>query len=178
MKNECIQAKIKKIILIVCLTLIGVVVLAFITFKIGVYMLIENAKRDIEWEDNIRINGPYGEEAIWKSEEEDVYLICQFDESIDKNAASRIRVTAYILYDGQWISTMYNIWRGSKTIEFFTDDGKIYLKGNIQLRDEKLRITNLDDFGNGIIGNRKEILLEKFSYQDMIEGLPFSIEEL
>lgn len=171
------KAKRRKLVLLLCIVLIGIIAATFISFKIIAHLLVENAKRDAKWQEDMYANGPWGEKAIWKSEEEDIYLICQPDEKIDTNAPLRVKSTAYILYGEQCVPMDFDVRKGVEKVEFCTYDGDIVFEGNIQLAEGGLIITNLNDYGTGITRNRTEIVIRKFPYQELIDNLPFSMEQ-
>lgn len=50
-------------------------------------------------------------------------------------------------------------------------------EGYLEVRGRGLIITNLNDYGTGITRNRTEIVIRKFSYQELIDNLPFSMEQ-
>lgn len=153
--------------------IVVVIVMLSAIYAVTVGWLVFNAKKDEEWMSQLQTNGPWGEDAVWKSAEADIYLVCT---PKDMGSNNTIEVTAYVLCDNQWLPTRFNVRDGIENVFFDTFDGETILQGKAQLVEGDLVITGLTDNQFDVIRGRTEIIISKFPYRDLLNNLPFDIE--
>ncbi len=124
-------------------------------------------------------NGPWSGEAVWKDEDEKLYLVCTRNEA----NGNYTDVTAYIYVNDEWISA--KCWQKQKTciVSFDSPDGKHLFEARALLKDTMLTLKDFvleQDLSLGgafdsLSDGCKEIKLSKYPLDEKI--LPFEIDK-
>ena len=155
----------KVIIILLASFLFTLSIIGFVAKKV----IISLAKDNISWAENMNINGPWSEKAIWKSSDGYFYLICE-----QYNETENITVSSYIKMDAEWIKCSVNYRSGVNHFYFDTDDGQTLLECEANLENDMLVLTDLESYSPSISG-LDSITLSKHDYNDTIASLPFLI---
>ena len=120
-------------------------------------------------EKNLLENGPWGSQAIWADDKDQIYLICTKD-SDDAYAT----VTAFLYLATRWQSMECNLKKGTTTVLFNTSS-QIVLEANAKMEGEKLYLSDFKMSVGSFAGINFNIELSKFSYEEQIDKLPADI---
>ena len=155
----------KVIIILLAVFLFTLSIIGFVAKKV----IISLAKDNISWAENMKVNGPWSEKAIWKSSDGYFYLICE-----QYNETENITVSSYIKMDAGWIKCSVNYRSGVNHFYFDTDDGQALLECEANLEKDMLVLTDFESYSMSISG-LDSITLSKHDYDDTIASLPFLI---
>lgn len=162
--------KFKKTIVFIAVVLAVIICIDF-GFRLLLHVKAESREKRGE---EIKLIGPWAEQAIWISDTENLYLICEKD--ADVQYAS---VTAYIQTNGEWISYSLIIPFGPDTVTFedqSTGDTVFSAKFKIKDRDNLTLFALPENLRALASSNDNSITLARFSYSERINTLPFQTE--
>ena len=139
------------------------------------FMLHQNAEKAADWANNIRINGPWSGQAVWVSEEQDLYFVCE-TEAVSTPAT----VTAYCRSSNdKWLPYIVHWPSGTKKMVFCLkeiDDPLFDCTFDMNGTDQLL-ISNLScPDSEFLLGKESPIALSKQHFDETIMDLPFSLE--
>lgn len=139
------------------------------------FYLHEHFKQYYEWADEARSTGPWADQAIWISEDKDIYLIC-VQEQPDEFA----NISAFVYWEGSWVSCDLNWISGTKTLELSEKEtGSLFLTGAFSVEAESFNISELSEpAAHNFLQGRSSISLSKYSYDQQITRLPFDFESI
>ena len=156
--------------------IIGVGVLVILYFGILIVTSLFVARSREAWTEDMYTNGPWSEEAIWKSTDGNMYLVCTEKDMGEGKPV--VEVKAYIKEKDMWVHADFGIRSNSKKcyIDLLNED--VSLTGEMQLKNGILTITGLESNSNDTIMEEGEkIQLEKYEFDLLVETLPFEIDK-
>ena len=103
-------------------------------------------------------DGPWGSQAIWADERDQIYLICTKGEN-DTVAT----VTAYMSFFIGWEALEFDLQKGAEKV-FFNQNGKIILEAKIKMDGEKLILSEFAAPNGGILPINVNMELTKYKY--------------
>lgn len=127
-------------------------------------------KNRIAWSEKMQAEGPWKEKAIWKSPDNDFYLICN-----QYNETDGITVSAYVQVESEWIKCYPGCITGPKRLFFDTNDGTYsndFFDCAAVLENDRLILSDIA-CDNGYFKNVDKIVLVKCDYADVFDSLPF-----
>lgn len=170
MKNKTIKKY-----LIVLTAIIAVALIAAVSTV--VYLEI-NMNMYYKWKEKVKSIGPQRDEAIWISSDGNIYIVSKKNES-----SGNIESSAYIKVDGEWKNYTFVCPPGLRAIEFAESEPyyKSILSGDydvVQVNQRtEMKITVKESLIADTYREEDGIVIQKYSYEDMINKLPFSISE-
>lgn len=120
-------------------------------------------------EKRLMADGPWGSQAIWADERDQIYLICTKGEN-DTVAT----VTAYMSFFVGWEALEFDLQKGAKKV-FLSQDGKIIFETKIKMDGEKLILSEFSAPNGGNLPFKVNLELTKYDYNEMVDKLPFTL---
>lgn len=133
-------------------------------------VIVSVAKNRIAWSEKMQAEGPWKEKAIWKSPDNDFYLICN-----QYNETDGITVSAYVQVESEWIKCYPGSITGPKRLFFDTNDGTYsndFFDCAAVLENDRLILSDIA-CDNGYFKTVDKIVLVKCDYADVFDSLPF-----
>ncbi len=112
--------------------------------------------------------GPWGSQAIWTDNFEQLYLVCTKAEG-DSSAT----VTAYLPSFTGWDPMEFVLSKDASSVSFSTN-GRIAMEAKIRMEGEKLLLTEFSAPNGGILPMNINLELTKYNYEEMLDKLPFT----
>lgn len=154
------------VIVVLALSVLYAVILLSFTAYVTV-------RRD-SWDKKMKTISPWAEQAIWKSTEDNMYLICTEEEAGD---SSSIVVKAYVKVQDEWLPADLGC-RSSAVRRGYLGllEGDAHLEGDMRLKENTLTLSKIERYGYEFMGTCDKIVLEKYDYDSMIDKLPFALD--
>lgn len=151
----------------------AVILTIAIVFNGAKYFLIEKRKLYFKWADEAKANGPWSDQAIWISDNKDIYLIC-----VQKHPEEFSYINTYVYYEGSWVLCDMHWISGTKTVKISEKTtGEILLTGEFSIKDGSFNIKKLSEPSeHNFLQGRSSISLSKYLYDQQITQLPFDFE--
>lgn len=165
------MSKKQKVIIIVAIALVSLVSTICVSGLIFKKKIVLYAKEDIAWVEYMNTRGPWSEKAIWKSSNDDFYLICDQDQTEE---TKRITVSAYIQTGATWEKCSAHYRNKIQHFFFHNTDDFTILECKANGKNNMLILTDIEcniEYFKDI----DKITLFKYDYDEIVNSLPFEL---